>query len=123
MKKILIIDDSESTRAAIETILTTLGHQVVSVANGKAALGRLQSDAPFDLLITDIFMPEMDGIEVIEHVKNYYPDTRIIAMSAGGMGMKGEEMLEIASGLGAEHIVRKPFSPDDISTAVHAALP
>jgi CheY-like chemotaxis protein len=67
-------------------------------------------------------MPELDGIEFIEQAKAKFPDVRIIAISAGGMGMKGDEMLDIASGMGAEKIVTKPFSNEDISTAVTAML-
>jgi len=122
MKKILIIDDSESTRASIEFILRELEHEVTTVGDGKAGLKALESEGPFDLIITDIFMPEVDGIEFIEQAKAKFPDIRIIAMSAGGMGIKGAEMLDIASGLGAEKIVAKPFSNEEISSAVTSML-
>ncbi len=118
----MIIDDSDATRASIECILTALGHEVVSVENGINALKRLKDQGPFDLLITDIFMPEMDGIEVIENSKKLYPEMKIIAMSAGGMGIQGTEMLSIASDLGAEKVVPKPFSNDDLSAAVATLL-
>lgn len=122
MKRIMIIDDSDVTRATIECVLVALGHHVDSVENGVAALKKLQSEAPFDLLITDIFMPEMDGIELIEKSKQIYPDMKIIAISAGGMGIKGDEMLSIASDLGAQVVVKKPFSNDEISSAVSNVL-
>ncbi|MEM1157974.1 MAG: response regulator [Verrucomicrobiota bacterium] len=118
MKRIMIIDDSDATRASIECVLIALGHHVVSVENGVEAVKQLQQQDPFDLLITDIFMPEMDGIEVIEKSKQQFPDMKIIAISAGGMGIQGQEMLNIASDLGAEKIVKKPFSNDEISEAV-----
>lgn len=114
----MIIDDSDATRASIECVLIALGHHVVSVENGVEAVKQLQQQDPFDLLITDIFMPEMDGIEVIEKSKQQFPDMKIIAISAGGMGIQGQEMLNIASDLGAEKIVKKPFSNDEISEAV-----
>jgi CheY-like chemotaxis protein len=123
MKKIMIIDDSDATRAALECILVECGHDVISVENGIVALRLLLQQGPFDLLITDIFMPEMDGIEVIEKSRELYPDMKIIAMSAGGMGIKGSEMLSIASDLGAAIVVNKPFSKEEISTAVTTALP
>jgi len=122
MKKILIVEDSESSRASLETILKELDHDVIAVEDGRAGLKALESQGPFDLIVTDIFMPEVDGIELIEKSKAAYPDTRIIAISAGGMGIKGSEMLEIASDLGAEKIVNKPFSSDEISSAVAAVL-
>ncbi|MEM6886004.1 MAG: response regulator [Verrucomicrobiota bacterium] len=122
MKRIMIIDDSDATRASIECVLIALGHQVVSVENGLDALKELKAGEPFDLLITDIFMPEMDGIEVIEKSRQLYPDMKIIAISAGGMGIRGEEMLAIASDLGAQKVVKKPFSTDDLSAAVTTVL-
>jgi len=122
MKRIMIIDDSDATRASIECVLITLGHHVVSVENGVAALKQLKAQKPFDLLITDIFMPEMDGIEVIEKTRQLFPDMKIIAISAGSMSIQGEEMLTIASDLGAQKVVKKPFSNDDISAAVTTVL-
>ncbi|MEM6820852.1 MAG: response regulator [Verrucomicrobiota bacterium] len=122
MGKILIIDDSDSIRATIETILRELDYEVISVENGKEALKALETTGPVSLMITDIFMPEMDGIEVIEQTKSIYPDTKIIAISAGGMGIKGQEMLEIASSLGAQKVVNKPFSNEDITSAVATVL-
>lgn len=122
MKKILIIDDSESIRASLELILKELDHDVVSVGDGRAGLKALEAEGPFDLVITDIFMPEVDGIEFIEQTKAKFPDIRIIAMSAGGMGIEKGEMLDIASGLGAEKIVAKPFSNEEISSTVTAML-
>jgi len=95
---------------------------VVSVENGVAALKQLKAQKPFDLLITDIFMPEMDGIEVIEKTRQLFPDMKIIAISAGSMSIQGEEMLTIASDLGAQKVVKKPFSNDDISAAVTTVL-
>jgi len=118
----MIIDDSDATRASIEAALIALGYQVVGVENGMDALKQLKAGELFDLLITDIFMPEMDGIEVIEKSKQLYPEIKIIAISAGGMGIQGEEMLAIASDLGAQKVVKKPFSNDDISAAVTTVL-
>ncbi len=118
----MIIDDSDSTRASLEIILKELGHQVLAAENGVEAIRHLEQDTPFDLILTDIFMPEMDGIEFIEKAKALYPELKIIAMSAGGMGLKGTEMLAIASDLGAERVVTKPFSSGDIQNAVSTAL-
>ncbi|NJK90507.1 MAG: response regulator [Blastochloris sp.] len=122
MSKILIIEDSETVRAQMEMMLNEGGHLCVTVENGREALEVLSREADFDLIITDIFMPEMDGIETIEKITQKFPGKRIIAVSAGGMGMSGAGMLEIATGLGALAVLNKPFASDDFKRTVEEAL-
>ena len=122
MSKILLVDDSESTRAQIEEILKELNHQIAGVSNGLEAIELLKKEKNFDLVITDIFMPEMDGIETIEKVIELFPLTRIIAISAGGMGLSGSGMLEIASGLGAQAVLHKPLIPAEFRRTVQEVL-
>ena len=122
MSKILLVEDSESSRAQIEDMLKELNHQIVGVSNGLEALEFLKKEKDFDLLITDIFMPEMDGIETIEKVIQLAPGTRIIAISAGGLGLSGTGMLEIASGLGARAVLHKPLVAADLRRTVQEVL-
>jgi CheY-like chemotaxis protein len=122
MSHILIIDDSESLRAQIEHHLAGQQHRCATAANGHEALAILREQGPFDLVITDIFMPEMDGIEAIERMKALQPTLKVIAISAGGMGMSGQAMLEIAQGLGAAITLPKPFQPAELDQAVRTAL-
>lgn len=122
MSYILIVEDSEALRAQIEHHLTAQNHRCATAANGHEALTILREQGPFDLVITDIFMPEMDGIEAIEKIKAQQPTLKVIAISAGGMGMSGQAMLEIAQGLGAATTLAKPFEPADLDQAIRTAL-
>lgn len=122
MSKILIIEDSDSMRAQMAMMVTELDHACITAANGREAFDLLKTENDFDLIITDIFMPEMDGIETIEKIREIYPEKRIIAVSAGGMGMSGAGMLEIAAGLGAQAVLNKPFAADIFKRTVSEAL-
>jgi CheY-like chemotaxis protein len=122
MSHILIIDDSESIRAQVEIQLSDLQHTCRTAANGQDAIALLRAHGPFDLVITDIFMPEMDGIETIEKLQAMQPSIKVIAISGGGVGMSGAAMLEIAEGLGAVCTLPKPFPPDALNQAVRTAL-
>jgi CheY-like chemotaxis protein len=122
MSRILIIDDSDAMRAQLELHLAELNHTLVTASNGLEAVHAVESAGPFDLVITDMFMPEMDGIEAIERIKALQPDIKIIAISGGGMGMSGAAMLEIANGLGAQKTLPKPFQAQELIQAVSEAL-
>jgi CheY-like chemotaxis protein len=122
MSRILIIDDSDAMRAQLELHLAELNHILVPASNGLEAVHAVESAGPFDLVITDMFMPEMDGIEAIERIKALQPDIKIIAISGGGMGMSGAAMLEIANGLGAQKTLPKPFQARELIQAVSEAL-
>jgi CheY-like chemotaxis protein len=122
MSNILIVEDSDSARAQMEMMVQELNHSCVTVSNGREALDLLRGNFSFDLVITDIFMPEMDGIETIEQIMHTFPSMRIIAVSAGGMGMSGTGMLEIASGMGASAILNKPFVPELFKKTIQEAL-
>ena len=122
MSRILIIDDSDSMRAQLELSLAELNHTLVTASNGLEAVHAVQSAGPFDLMITDMFMPEMDGVEAIERIQAIQPGIKIIAISGGGMGMSGAAMLDIADGLGAQKSLPKPFKPEELRLAVTEAL-
>jgi CheY-like chemotaxis protein len=122
MSHILIIEDSEALRAQMEQHLAGQQHRCATAANGYEALAILREQGPFDLVITDIFMPEMDGIEVIEQMKALQPTLKVIAISGGSMGMSGQSMLDIAQGLGATITLPKPFRLAELDQAVRTAL-
>ncbi len=114
MHKILVIDDSESVRESIRLTVTNAGYEVEMAGDGSDALRRLKNNESFSLVITDIFMPEIDGIELVEKLKADQPDMKIIAFSAGGMGLKSSEMLEVAKEMGADFVLEKPFTDDQL---------
>ena len=120
MARILIIDDEELARYAVRKILTGAGHDVTEADTGSTGL-ELQRKTPFDLVITDIVMPEKEGIETIMDLKKEFPDTPIVAISGGGR-LGPTDYLNMSSQLGARQTLAKPFSRDDLLSAVDTCL-
>jgi len=121
-KNILVVDDNEDICDLVSAALKRAGFDVRIALNGTQALA-LQRKQAADLLLTDIFMPEQDGLETIVHFKAEFPETRIIAMSAGSSrGMK-LRFLETASVAGADATLRKPFGAEQLLDTVRALLP
>jgi CheY-like chemotaxis protein len=117
MPKVLLVDDDREVLATLRSMLGRLGYDVAAAENGAQAMQRLRSE-PFDLLITDIFMPEMDGIEVIiESRKSGGPDLRIIATSGGG-GAGDLSFLEMAMRFGADAQLQKPITLKALAEAI-----
>jgi len=106
--KILVVDDVSDIRLALEKVLTRSGHQVKLAENGQQALDLLSEDN-YDMLITDIIMPKIDGIELIKEVKIKYPKIKIIAMSGGGLAANYEQVFKAAQKY-VTHFLEKPFS-------------
>ena len=118
MAHILLIDDDEDTRAVLEELLSSAGHEVVTAADGKEGLAQFRA-APADLVITDLFMPNQEGLETISHLRRDFPDALIIAMSGNTVaGM----MLSIAKRLGAVEVLQKPFFPRELMSMVEKVL-
>ena len=112
MASVLVIDDDAEVRRVVTRLLEMEGHSVIQAENGRVALEQY-SDTPTDLVISDIYMPEMDGIELLTRLRESFPDARIVAMSGGG-AIAAHHMLRAAEALGAVAIVEKPFDMDAI---------
>jgi DNA-binding response OmpR family regulator len=112
-KRILIIDDDQDLTSSLMEIMLEEGYEVDIANNGREGI-RKQSQNPYNLIITDIIMPEEDGLEVIMWVKKTDPNTKLIAISGGGY-FDSREYLIMAKELGASVILCKPF---EISTLV-----
>jgi DNA-binding response OmpR family regulator len=119
MARILLIDDDEMVRSALQTFLAHAGHVVVEAADGRAGL-RIQETEPCDLIITDIVMPDQDGVGLIMALRKAEYQVPIIAMS-GGLA-NSESYLGLAKRLGARRILAKPFRLTELSEAVNEAL-
>lgn len=118
MASILILDDDESLRALLRYILEEDGHQIREATNGRNGL-TLYREKPADLVITDILMPERDGMDVTLALTREFLDARVIAMT----GATGDQnFLNIAKLFGARRVIQKPFSPTDLRRAVQFAL-
>jgi len=121
MAHILLIDDDIQVRMVLEGFLTHDGHQVVCATNGKEAQ-KLLGDEPFDLVLTDIVMPERDGFEVIMHLITQPERPRIIAISGGSPTLSQQLILNMSSKLPIERVLSKPVSYQQLSTAVNDVL-
>jgi CheY-like chemotaxis protein len=120
MSRILVVDDDVAVRGAIKLVLEQEGHEVVLASNGRAGVSAVESDA-FDIVICDIFMPGMDGIETIHAFHQSNPQMPVIAMS-GFMFRDGQapapDYLSLSTKLGAAYSLRKPFRPQELLKAV-----
>ncbi|MBF0125588.1 MAG: response regulator [Magnetococcales bacterium] len=121
MQRILIIDDERQIRDVLQQILERAGYLTEVAGDGEEGLRRLL-EQPVDLVITDILMPGKDGLETIEAVAGLRPDLPIIAISGGGPGEKAQFALEMAQVCGAQRILAKPFSRQEILATVQEAL-
>jgi CheY-like chemotaxis protein len=106
--RVLLADDDLDTRQLMGVLLQRAGYQVRLVRSGAEAL-RAQQAEPADVLITDIFMADVDGLEAITMFRREHPAVRIIAMSGGGAHFQNESYLETARVAGADAAFRKPF--------------
>ncbi len=120
MASVLIIDDEREVLRALRRALEREGHKVREAADGKTALRHFAGD-PADVVISDIYMPEMDGIEFLIRVREAFPEAKIVAMSGGGHLAK-EQVLKAADALGAVGVLEKPFSMEEVLEAVQSAL-
>lgn len=120
MIRILVIDDDPNVRQMICRMLEREGYELDSAANGREGLEKFRA-APADLVITDIIMPEQEGIETIRLLKADYPDCRIIAISGGGR-MGPSDYLSMAKLLGATQAISKPFDRMQLLSSVRQAL-
>ncbi|MBF0294985.1 MAG: response regulator [Magnetococcales bacterium] len=109
MAHILVIDDDISIRALLREILEEEGHVVEEATDGRAGLRQFRKQRP-DLVMTDILMPEKDGVELIMELKELSAQIPILAMSGGGRGLDAAFNLRMAQDFGANRVLVKPFS-------------
>ena len=118
MATILLIDDDDQDRKIVKIILEDAGYRFVTVDSGQHAL-RLLEHQEVDLILVDIFMPDMDGLELIPVLRKTRPATKIIAITSGS----GEKnYLDVAKHLGAHDTLKKPFSRQELLDAVASQL-
>ncbi|HYD67834.1 response regulator [Azospirillum sp.] len=117
MAKVLVVEDSPAVRLAMVDVLEGLGHTVVETENGRIAIERL-GEGPFDLVLTDVLMPEVDGIEVIKAVRRVYPDTKILAVSGGAPNLPAGYALKMTEMFSADAVLYKPFLNEELRKTV-----
>jgi len=120
MSRILIIDDDDTIRDVLVEYFDSMGYDVMEATNGRVALEK-QMENPADLVITDLIMPEENGLETILELQNRYPYLKIIAMTGSGH-FGALEDLKTASFMGAHRTFSKPFHLEDMLQAVEELL-
>ncbi len=120
-RRILVIDDDPDICLLLKRVLTRRGYEVLLTANGRLGIELLAKE-PFDLLITDVLMPDADGFEILRAVQKRCPDLPVMVIS-GGAEFDAEYYLQIAKSMRAVRTLRKPFGHEDICNAVAELLP
>lgn len=120
MVRVLVIDDDDDTRRMLCEVLTRAGHEAVDAADGRAGVARYRENRA-DVVITDIFMPDQDGLETIREIRREFLHARIIAISGGGR-RSNFDYLPSALMLGARRTMDKPFTPAELLQAVAEVL-
>ena len=120
MPRILLIDDDDSVRTVLSKILAHFGHTEIEARNGNEGL-ELFKDARADLLITDIVMPEKEGLEVLMELRKIHPPVKIIAISGGGR-FSAMDYLQTAKLMGATRVLEKPFTQEVLMATINELL-
>ncbi|MFA6961833.1 MAG: response regulator [Opitutaceae bacterium] len=120
MPFILLIDDDEPFRLVLKASMERMGHEVTVAKDGREGVA-LYMPSAFDLVITDLIMPEKEGIETIMDLRKRSPAVKIIAMSGGGR-VTSVDYLKIARQVGAQSVLEKPFRYEELKTAIEKAL-
>ncbi len=114
---VVVADDVEEITELVTKWLEEAGHTVTRATDGREVM-RLMRDKAFDLVVTDIIMPNSDGWDAILAINRMRPNTRILAISGGGKHMAADACLRVAKGVGADHLLRKPFNRGQLLAAV-----
>ncbi|MFO7660273.1 MAG: response regulator [Candidatus Cloacimonadaceae bacterium] len=120
MAKILVIEDDNSFRNVLVTMLERAGYEVLQAENGTQAVRHCSEGSP-DLVLTDIIMPDKEGLETIQELLGLCPNLKIIAMSGGGR-FGPNSYLPLAEKLGAKKTLQKPFMRDELLSAISEVL-
>lgn len=120
MATILLVDDDERVRDVLREVLEVAGHEVTVAGEGKTALAEY-GKSPADVVITDLVMPDFEGLQFIQALCRTYPEVKIIAMSGGGT-FDNPNYLKLARRFGARYTLTKPFSFDELLDTVDLTL-
>lgn len=118
-RKALVVDDVMTVRESLAIALSSAGFQVTGAANGREALEHLAKE-DFDVLVTDMWMPEMDGLRLLKEIRGRKPNMRIFGVTGGGPRLTIEAMTSLAEIWGAEKVFLKPFDDDELLEAIVA---
>ncbi len=120
MSKIMVVDDDDSILRLISEIMRKEGYDVLQAVDGEEAFALFQQQ-PCDLVITDLLMPNKEGLELIQELRGIKPSLKIIAYSGGGQ-LEPDDYLDFAKGIGADRVFSKPISIIELKQAVSQLL-
>jgi CheY-like chemotaxis protein len=118
---VLVVDDDDNVRAVVRKVITKLGHKVWDVADGKEAL-RILETSPVDLIISDVYMADMDGMELLVRIQQLGLHVPVVVISGGGFKPR-DEVLRMAAACGAVATLDKPFTVEQLRDTVEPLLP
>ena len=121
MANVLVVDDEADVRAVLQRMLTHMGHQVWDAADGAEALQLLEA-VRFDLVITDVYMASVDGMELLVRIQQRGVPVPVVVISGGGF-MSTDEVLKMAASCGAVATLDKPFTLDELHETIEPFLP
>lgn len=119
--RVLVVDDNPDIRGFIQALLEVAGYDVTAASNGDEALGVLRARGG-DIVITDLFMPERDGLETIQALKQEFPGIAVVAISGDRKTVGDTDYLSVAEVAGADCTLRKPFTSEALFQAVRSAV-
>lgn len=118
MPSVLVVDDNTNIRRSLRRYLERQGYSIVEADNGQMAMTHLAAQV-FDVVISDVFMPNMNGFEFLMTIRGDHPDLQIIMMSGGGT-LGSQSVLDAAAKLGAAFVLEKPFEMAELMAALEA---
>ncbi len=121
MAHILLVEDSPEVSMSVREILESAGHTIEDAASGKQALDVL-AGAKFDVIVRDIWMPEMDGIALLKEIRGAGNEIPVVVISGGAPNAPLTYTAPLASTFGANIVIYKPFEKDELLNAVNSAL-
>jgi CheY-like chemotaxis protein len=125
LAKILVIDDDAGMRRTISRMLRHAGHEVTEAADGLEGMNSVRTNRP-DIVVTDIFMPQKEGFETIQELRQEHPSILILAVSGGatlsGASPHAPDYLNLVQGLGADGTLAKPFRAKDLLLEIDKLL-
>lgn len=112
MARIMVIDDDEVVRMTLTLVLEKAGHDVIAADDGRKGMALFKMN-PTDVVLTDIYMPNQEGLATIMALRSAYPAVKVVAISGGGAN-SGLDVLPVAEALGADRALRKPVNPKEL---------
>lgn len=115
--KILIVDDAENVRYSLRTSLEDAGYTVDEAVDGEQALAKLQSDS-FDLVVADVWMPRLNGIDLLQQMRKVSPSTPVFVITGGAARIPIESTVAMARTWGADQVFYKPFDNEELIATI-----